>query len=194
MPANRSARVLTAIAAVFFGSVDLPAHAAASGTLYTLLPAHSSLTYTFTQAGAANHGRFATFKVHFDPAAGRLTVVIDMRSFDTGDSQRNQILAGKEFFDVAQYPQARFTASSMSRTASGFRAVGALTLKGVTRTIVVPFTWRTADVGGRKTGLLTGRTTIRRLSFHIGEGQWHSTEWIGNAVTVRFELRLVSVR
>ena len=111
-----------------------------------------------------------------------------MRSFDTGDSQRNGILGGKEFFDVARCPQARFTATRLTRTAAGYRAVGALTLRGVTRTVVVPFTWRIADIGGRRIALLTGRTTIRRLDFGIGQGQWRSTGWVGDAVTLRYRL------
>ena len=186
MPAARATGAIALLAAI-------SAHAA-HGTTYILLPAHSSLTYTFTQAGAANHGRFNTFTVRFDPTAGRLTVAVDMRSFDTGDSQRNRILGGKDFFDVARYPQARFTASRLTRTATGYRAVGPLTLRGVTRTVVVPFTWRIADIDGRTVGLLTGRMTIRRLDFGIGQGQWRSTEWVGNAVTLRYALQLVPSR
>ena len=191
MPAFRAASALTLLTAV---SVPASAHAGGRAIPYTLLHAHSSLTYTFTQAGAANHGRFNTFAVRFDPAAGRLAVVVDMRSFDTGDSQRNRILGGKDFFDVARYPQARFTASRLTRTATGYRAVGPLTLRGVTRTVVVPFTWRIADIDNRTVGLLTGRMTIRRLDFGIGQGQWRSTEWVGNAVTLRYALQLVPSR
>jgi polyisoprenoid-binding protein YceI len=191
MTAFRLTGALTLLAAV---SVGASAHAAARSTTYTLLPAHSSLTYTFIQAGAANRGRFNTFTVRFDPTAGRLAVAVDMRSFDTGDSQRNRILGGKDFFDVAQYPQARFTARRLTRTAAGYRAVGALTLRGITRTVVIPFTWRIADIDGRKVGLLTGRTTIRRLAFGIGQGQWRSTEWVGDAVTLRYALELVPAR
>jgi polyisoprenoid-binding protein YceI len=188
MPASRLTGALTLLAAV---SLAASARAVARDTSYALLPAHSSLTYTFIQAGAANRGRFNTFTVRFDPTAGRLAVTVEMRSFDTGDSQRNRILAGKDFFDVARYPQARFTASRLIRTATGYRAVGALTLRGVTRTVAVPFTWRIADIGGRHVGLLTGRTTIRRLDFGIGRGQWRSTEWVGNAVTLHYPLQLV---
>lgn len=168
------------------------AQAAAPGATYSLLPAQSSLVYDFMQAGAQNQGRFKSFSTRFDPGAGRLEVLIDMRSFDTGDQQRNGILGGKDFFDVAQYPQARFTATRIERTASGYDAVGSLTLRGVTRTITVPFTWRTADVQGRAVGYLTGRTTLHRLDFGVGQGQWQSTEWVGNDVTVSYSLTLTA--
>jgi cytochrome b561/polyisoprenoid-binding protein YceI len=162
-----------------------------SGRDYTLLAAPSKLTYAFTQAGALNQGSFRSFAVSFDPAAGHLDVVIDMRSFDSGDSQRNGILGGKDFFDVARYPQARFSAGRIEKTAAGYQAVGSLTLRGVTRTVIVPFTWRTATAQGRPVGYLSGRMTLQRLDFGIGQGQWQSTEWVGNDVTVRYSLELI---
>ena len=166
------------------------AHAMAAGPAYSALPAQSSVTYTFTQAGAANQGQFKSFTVSFDPAAGRLDVVIDMRSFDTGDHQRNHILGGKDFFDVAQYGQARFTATHLQRSATGYDATGSLTLRGVTRNVTIPFTWRTATDAGRTIGYLAGQITLQRLDFGIGQGQWKSTEWVGNPVTVHYQLVL----
>ncbi len=181
------------IGAALLASFAPTAHAAAQDTTYTLVPARSSLTYTFTQAGGANQGRFNAYTVRFDPSAGRLRVLIDMRSFDTGDRQRNGILGGKDFFDVTQYPQASFIARRLTRTGTGYQAIGTLTLRGVSRTVIVPFTWRITDIGGHRVGLLSGKTTLQRLDFGIGQGQWHSTTWVGDAVTVRFALELVPV-
>ncbi len=168
------------------------AYAGTNGPTYTLVAAHSSLTYTFKQAGAANVGRFKRFSVRFDPRAGTLAVVIDMRSFDTGDGQRNGLLGGHDFFDVARYPQARFRAARLQKTSTGYLATGPLTLRGVTHTVEVPFTWRTVQRGGRDVGTLKGATVIRRLDFGVGQGQWRATEWLGNAVTVRFALNMTS--
>lgn len=181
-------RITLALAA---GTILVPAVARAAGPAYTAVAAQSSLVYAFTQAGAANQGRFKSFTVSFDPVAGRLDVVVDMRSFDTGDQQRNSILGGKDLFDVAQYPQSRFSASRLEKTATGYAATGSLTLRGVTRNITIPFTWRTATVQGRQVGYLSGQATLRRLDFGVGQGQWSSTEWVGNEVTVRYSLELV---
>src|SRR5512146_2001271 len=178
--------------AVLVGAMLAPQAAHASDPAYTLLAAQSSLTYTFSQAGAENQGRFKSFAASFDPVGGRLEVAIDMRSFDTGDQQRNGILGDNDFFDVAQYPQSRFTASRIAKTAAGYAAPGTLTLRGGTRNITIPFTWRTADVQGHLVGYLSGQTTLRRLDFGVGQGQWQSTEWVGNDVTVRYSLVLVS--
>jgi cytochrome b561 len=179
------------LAAVAGAMLVTPA-ARAAGPAYTVVAARSSLTYAFTQAGADNQGRFKSFAVSFDPTAGQLDVVIDMRSFDTGDQQRNGILGDKDFFDVAQYAQSRFTASRIERTATGYAALGSLTMRGVTRNITIPFTWRTATVQGHVVGYLSGQTTLQRLDFGVGQGQWQSTEWVGNEVTVRYSLTLTA--
>jgi cytochrome b561 len=168
------------------------ARATPADTAYSVIVAQSALTYTFMQAGAANQGRFNSYSVSFDPALGRLDVTIDMRSFDTGDSQRNGVLGGKDLFDVAHFPQARFTAARLERTASGYDATGPLTLHGVTRNITVPFTWRIATVQGRRVGYLVGQTRLRRLDYGIGQGQWRSTDWVGADVTVRYSLVLTA--
>jgi cytochrome b561/polyisoprenoid-binding protein YceI len=178
--------------AVLAGTLVAAPAARAAGPAYRLLAAQSSLTYAFSQAGAQNQGSFKSFQVSFDPAAGQLEVVIDMRSFDTGDSQRNGILGGKDFFDVAQYPQSRFTSSRIEKTANGYVATGSLTLRGVTRNITIPFTWHTATVQGHALGYLSGQAALRRLDFGVGQGQWQSTDWIGNDVTVRYSLTLAA--
>jgi len=183
----------TTAGAIIAALIAVPtAHAAAAGTDFSLVPAQSSLTYAFTQAGAANQGEFKSFTASFDPTAGRLEVVIDMRSFDTGDRQRNDILGGKDLFDVTQYPQARFIASHIAATSTGYEATGTLTLRGVTRSITVPFTWRTATVKDLPVGYLSGQMIVRRLDFGVGQGQWQSTEWVGNEVTLHYSLTLTA--
>src|SRR6185437_3440850 len=174
LPSSRSTLVVLA------GTLLAAPVARAAGPSYTLLAAQSSLTYAFSQAGAENQGRFMAFTVSFDPAAGRLDVAVDMRSFDTGDQQRNGVLGGKDFFDAAQYPQSRFTATRIEKTAAGYAAMGSLTLRGVTRNVTIPFAWRTAMVQGHSVGYLSGQTTLQRLAFGVGQGQWQSTEWVGN--------------
>lgn len=175
--------------------------AAAAGpapvTRYTLDPAKSTLGFQFVQAGARNQGKFSRFPVtlDFSPdalASSKLDVVVQMSSLDTGDQERDDTLRDSDLFDVAKYPQARFTSTQIGKTANGYDAVGKLTIRGVTRDQHVSFTFRTADEQGRPAGYLTGQTTIKRLDFGVGQGDWKSTEWVGNDVTVSYTLRLVT--
>lgn len=191
MPGAFTAALLAAlIAAPSARAADTPGPAPSAPMSYGLLAAQSSLTYTFLQAGARARGRFRSFAVNFDPATGRLDVVIDVRSLDTGDAQRDGILAGSDFLDVARFSQPRFTATRIERTAAGYRASGTLTLRGVSRPVTVPFTWRIATLRGSPVGHLAGEMTLRRLDFGIGQGQWRDTQWLGNEVTVGYSLVL----
>jgi polyisoprenoid-binding protein YceI len=175
-----------------------PAAAAPAATPhYGLDPAKSSLEFTFMQAGAANKGHFTRFQVAFDfpaenLAASRLDVTIEMNSTDTGDQERDDTLKGADLFAVAKFPQAHFAASQINRTASGYEAVGKLTIRGVTRDARVPFSFRTATENGAAVGYMSGKTSVRRLDYGVGQGDWKATDQVGNDVAVSFTLRLIA--
>jgi polyisoprenoid-binding protein YceI len=168
---------------------------AAAPARYSLDSAKSTLEYAFIQAGAQNKGTFRKYATTLDfaadnLAASKLDVVVDMTSLDTGDKERDDTLRGSDLFDVAKSPQARFTSAQIVKTANGYDAVGKLTLRGVTRDTHVPFTLRTATEGGKPVSYLTGKTTIKRLEFGVGQGDWKSTEWVGDEVTITYSVRL----
>ena len=166
-------------------------------THYVLDQAKSTLEFTFMQAGAQNKGRFTRFPVSFDFAPGalagsRLEVTVEIGSLDTGDQERDDTLRSADLFAVAKFPQAHFTASQFVSTASGFEALGKLTIRGVTRDARVPFAFRTADEHGVAVGYMSGKTSIRRLDFGVGQGDWTATDQVGNEVGVSFALRLTA--
>ncbi len=186
-------RIFVGAAAASFALQALPSSAAASH--YTLDPAKSALEFSFVQAGAANKARFKNFAVSFDFAAddlasSHLDVTVEMSSADSADKDRDDTLKGSDLLDVAKYPQARFTAVQITKTADGFDAAGKLTIRGVTKDAHVPFTFRTTTEQGQSVGYMTGKTTIKRLDFGVGQGDWKTTEWIANDVTVIYTLRL----
>ncbi len=187
----RALRVVLFVTAVSAASCAL----AAAPSHYTLDPAKSQLEYTFVQAGAQNKGTFRKLSTTLDfaadnLAASKLDVVVDMSSLDTGDKERDDTLRGSDLFNVAKYSQSRFTSTQIVKTANGYDAVGKLTLRGVSRDIHVPFTLRTATEQGKAVGYLTGQTTIKRLDFGVGQGDWKSTEWVSDAVTISYSVRL----
>jgi polyisoprenoid-binding protein YceI len=171
------------------------AASAAAVTHYTLDPAKSSLEFAFTQAGALNKGHFARFPVSLDfaadnLAASHLEVGIDVNSLDTGDKDRDDTLRSADLLSVAKFPQAHFSAPQIVKTAAGYEAAGKLTIRGVTRDVRVPFTFRTASEQGTSVGYMSGKLTIRRLDFGVGQGDWKATDQVGNDVVVSFALRL----
>jgi polyisoprenoid-binding protein YceI len=151
----------------------------------------SRLEFTGVQAGAEFKGAFRKFtaSVDFSPdalAAAKFDVVIDLASEDTMDKDRDSTIRGADVFDVAHFPTAHYVTRTFSKTASGYSAVGSLTLRGVTKDVPIAFKFSPSAAGAT----LTGTAELKRLDFGVGQGDWKSTEWVADAVKISFTLNL----
>lgn len=191
--------MLAAVAALFAGAcpaAETPAKpAATTGSVahFTQVPGTGSLTFSFMQAGAESRGSFKQFttELTYDPGkptAGSLKVTVQAGSLETQDKDRNDALAGADLFDVAKYPTAQYVANSFAQRPGGqLEAVGKLTLRGVTKDLRVPLNLRISGDGAE----LSGEVTLKRLDFGVGQGEWQSTEWVGNDVKLQYKVPLV---
>ncbi len=141
-------------------------------------PQQSRLEFVGVQAGAEFKGVFHKFTatVDFAPealASSRIDVQIDMNSVDSLDKDRDTTIRGKDVFDVAHYPTAHYVTKSITKTAAGFSAVGALTLHGVTKDVPIEFQFAPGAAGAK----LSGSAKLKRLDFGVGQGDWKSTEY-----------------
>jgi polyisoprenoid-binding protein YceI len=153
--------------------------------------AASRLEFTGVQAGAPFKGVFHQFTaaVDLDPAAlagARIEVTIEMNSADSGDKDRDGTMRGADIFDVAHFPTAHYVTRSVTRTATGFSAVGALTLRGVTKDVPIEFKF----IPGAGGATLNGTADLKRLDFGVGRGDWKNTDWVADVVKVAFTLNL----
>jgi polyisoprenoid-binding protein YceI len=148
----------------------------------------SQVTSTATVMGGPAIGSFKKFtaSVEFDPAkpdAGKATIEIDTASFDIGMDDMNSDAKTPTWFDTAQYPKAQFVSSGVSKLGEGrYEALGKLTLKGVTKDVKVPFTY--------KGGVFEGVLPIKRLDYNIGTGRWQSTAMVADEVQIKFRITL----
>ena len=120
--------------------------------------------------------------------SSRIDVQIDMSSEDSKDKDRDQTIKSVDVFDVAHSPTAHYVTKSITKTANGYSAVGALTLRGVTKDVPIDFQFTQTATGAQ----LAGDAKLKRLDFGVGQGDWKSTEWIGDVVKVSFSLLLKS--
>jgi polyisoprenoid-binding protein YceI len=154
----------------------------------------SKLTFVATQAGGEFEGRFQRFtpNIVFNPADlthSSFTVDIDTTTADTGEPDRDDALKGRDFFATDQWPKAHFEATAFRATGPGaFVATGRLTVRNVSREVQLPFTFKTAVDG--KSAALVGGTTVHRLDYGVGQGEWSDTKWVGNEVRIRFDVTL----
>jgi cytochrome b561/polyisoprenoid-binding protein YceI len=181
----------------FLGAALLASNASRAAEQFVLDPATSTLTFSFVQAGASNSGRFAKFSTTLEPAAasvagGRLSVSVDIGSLDTQDKDRDSTLRSADLFDPKRFPTARFVSSEIAKVSEErFEARGKLTLRDVSREVRLPLAIKSATEAGNHVMYLKGKITLQRLDYGVGQGEWKSTEWVGNEVTVSYAVRLV---
>jgi polyisoprenoid-binding protein YceI len=165
--------------------------------------ASSHIGFTAFQKDQPVEGGFEVFaaEVAFDPddlEASRVEVTIDATSITTGHKDRDATLRNASFFDVAQWPTARFVADRLQHQGgTTYQAAGQLTIRDVTRDVVLPFELTIADDPGDAAKLLataTGELTISRLDYGVGQGDWASTSTIGADVIIRIEVEATRPR
>ncbi len=172
-----------------------PAAAAAAPATAKLVPAQSDIAFTFRQMGVPVDGHFKKFdaQVAFDPknpAAGKVSLSIELGSATLGDAATDAELVKPEWFNVKKIPTATFQSTAIKALGGGkFEATGKLTIKGQVKDVVVPVAL--AQAGGTTTA--TGAFAIKRLDFNIGEGEWKDTSMVANDVQVKFKLTLTGM-
>jgi|SRR5277367_813245 len=166
-------------------------HAAGPTAAYSVDPQLSRLDFTGVQAGAEFKGTFHKWSAAVEfapdaPAGSRFDVQIDLKSVDTLDKDRDVTIRGPDVFDVAHWPTAHYVTRSFTKTATGYAAMGALTLRGVTKDVPIDFQFTPSAAGAK----LEGSAKLKRLDFGAGQGDWKTTEWVADAVKISFSLVL----
>ncbi len=169
--------------------------------VWTIDPRASSLAFSATQTGAFVNGRFPAWSgtIVLDPAAlagARIDIAIQMPPMTAGNQDVDSLMKGANFLDVRKFPEARFVATTV--VASGgdrYEARGKLTLRDVTRDVVLPFTLVVVDNPSQPGALRAtarGKLIIKRLDYGIGQNEWAGTGQVANEVTI--DLNVVASR
>ena len=146
----------------------------------------SLLGFVARQGGSPVEGRFTSFEaeIEFDPddlEASRVSVAIDMASATTGAADRDSALPSAAWFDVPAFPEARFETTAFSRLdGNRFEAEATLTIRDVSREVVLPFT---LEISG-DVAHVVGELEILRTDYGVGQGQWESGDVVALEVIV----------
>ncbi|NIY77768.1 YceI family protein [Thalassospira sp. HF15] len=150
----------------------------------------SEIEFTGTQLGAEFEGEFESFNatIVFSPddlAGSSVEVLIDIASANTQNADRDSQIVSPDWFNVAQWPTAKFATKSFSQIAPGkYEAVADLTIRDVTREVILPFD---LEIEGNKAEA-EGTVTINRTDFGVGQGQWSDTSQVGDPVNIKIEI------
>jgi polyisoprenoid-binding protein YceI len=160
---------------------------------YKIDPVHSSTGFSVRHL-------FSKFTSSFTKTTGTITVdqanmennaveaTVEIASLNTANPDRDKHLSSPDFFDTANHPLATFKSKSWRKTGpSTFDVTGDLTIKGVTKEVVLKVTALGFGPGMRPGTMLSGweaTTVLNRNDFGVSYGP----KVLGEDVTVNISI------
>lgn len=101
-----------------------------------------------------------------DPKSAVIDATVAVNTISTGIGKRDRDLLEEKYFNAPKYPVMRLLSTTIVATdkPNTYQLTGALTIKGVTKTISFPFT----AVASGNAIQLNGQFTINRKDFGVG--------------------------
>lgn len=141
---------------------------------YTIDPSRTYVLWHLNRAGHLYQsskwradGQFKLDEQH--PQNSRVNVIIHIGTIKTGVPALDASLKGKNFFDSARYPTAKFVSNRVDMTGlTSANIYGALTLRNVTKEVMLSIKLNKIGINSaanRKTVNFSGNATIRRSDF-----------------------------
>jgi polyisoprenoid-binding protein YceI len=171
-------------------------------TTWIVDAAHSNVEFSIRHLMIATvKGRFADVQGTVtideeDPSQTEINVTIGAASIDTRMPQRDEHLRSADFFDVANHPTLTFKSRSVRREGETFKVVGDLTIRGVTRELVLDVVaqGRQADPWGAQRAGFEATGKIKRSDFGLTWNQALETGGVlvGDDVKISVDVELVA--
>jgi polyisoprenoid-binding protein YceI len=142
-----------------------PAPVTADRTTYVMTQ-DTGVAFAGSKMTGTHYGQFPKFEGSVvlegdDLTTAQIDIAFDMTALDTDNTVLTNVLRGADFFDVEQYPDARFTSTKVEATDEGHTITGNLTMHGVTKALAFP-----AEVE------LDGNTITGFAEFSINRKDW----------------------
>lgn len=172
---------------------------------YKLEKSHATLIFKINHLGFSNYtARFKQFdaELQFDPtklAASQLTATVDARSLETDFPYPEQVdfnkqLQNKDWLNTAQFPEMKYVSKKIDVTGNKLHINGELTLRGVTKPVVLEATYNGGYAGHpmdphARIGF-SAQGVLKRSEFGMTYGipAPGTTMGVGDDVTVILEL------
>jgi polyisoprenoid-binding protein YceI len=182
-------------------TASAPALTELTGT-YTLDPAHTRIGFVARHAmvtkvrGAFNEFEGTAVLDGANPANSRVEVTINAASIDTRNAQRDEHLRSNDFLAMQEYPKITFSSTGVRQVDDAtFEVTGDLTIKGVTNSITIPFSYEGAakdPFGNQRVGF-EGSVAINRKDYGV---TWNAAlegggVLVSDKVTLEFEISAV---
>jgi polyisoprenoid-binding protein YceI len=169
---------LISLASLTFAVLALAPGARASE--WTFDTAHTEIGFNVKHMMVTDvHGSFEKYDGKIvldekDPAKSSVDVSIEITSINTKVEKRDNHLRGSDFFDAATHPKATFKSTKVEKgnKPNTFKVTGDLTLRGVTKPVVLDVVATDAvtdpkEWGGNSHRGVKATTTINRQDFGV---------------------------
>lgn len=171
----------------------------ATPVAWTLDPAHSEVSFRVRHLTGRVRGHFKEFSSSLmaDPAqltTGSVTVEVKTASVSTEHEKRDAHLRSPDFFDVEKFPVMTFKSTRVEANGSDIAVSGDLTIKGVTRPVVLKgtFNGKVVDPWGKERLGFEVSGTIDRRDFGL---TWNKlvegSSLVGDDVTIDIAVEAV---
>jgi polyisoprenoid-binding protein YceI len=172
-------------------------------TQWNIDASHSNVQFSVRHLVIAKvRGAFRSYRgtLELDEGDGlklaKVDVSIDAGSIDTAEPKRDEHLKSSDFLDVAAHPTLRFQSRSIARQADRYRVTGDLTIRGVTRSVVLDaeFQGRGKDPWGGQRAAFSARTSIDREDFGLTWNQALEAGGVLVGTKVEIEIEVQAVK
>jgi polyisoprenoid-binding protein YceI len=163
--------------------------------------AHSNFYFDIRHIFSTIRGNFDGFtgKILIDsekPEASSVAFEVEVKSVNTGITQRDNHLRTKDFFDADKYPLMKFKSKKIKLVGENkYIMTGDFTIKDVTKTIEVPFTYLgVKDNPSKPDEQVAGFNavfTIDRLAYHVGDGRFYKMGLVDKDVKIFISMELL---
>ena len=189
------------LAAVAGLALTLPSWAQTS--TWKIDSAHSSAQFSVRHLMISNvRGEFARVEGALQLDENDITrssaeATIDANSLNTREARRDTHLKSADFFDVANHPTIRFQSRKVEKAGEGaLRVTGDLTIRGVTKEVVLDVEGPTPAITGTRGEMRRGATATTRINRQDFGVSWNRKldaggVVVGDEVKITIDLELV---
>ncbi|HEV7950850.1 MAG TPA: YceI family protein, partial [Glaciihabitans sp.] len=168
---------------------------------WTLDPTHSAITFSVRHLAISKvRGTFENFDLTVvtaeDPKDSSVEATIEIASVNTNQKDRDNHLRTSDFFLADEFPTMTFKSTSFDvKNAEDFTVTGDLTLRGVTKQVVLTgeFGGIIVDGYGQTKAAASATTKINRLDYGVN---WNAALeaggfTLGDDVTINLDIQVV---
>jgi polyisoprenoid-binding protein YceI len=179
--------------------VALLAATSAQARDYNVDSVHSNVGFKVKHMMVSNvRGHFSDFSgtMSWDPSApqdAKVNVTVQVTSLDTDNDKRDDHLRSADFFDVQAHPTATFVSTKLEpQGGDKFKLYGDLTLRGVTRPLVLDLALVGAAPDGSRVGW-EATATFNRQDFGVSWSKVLDNGGVAVSDEVTLELEIQGV-